>query len=142
MDIKLKILFLFFLISLFSVSCVDRKEKAFNLITEAKIKSDNSDFQGALADYNKSIEIDSTIGIAWFLRGNIKLSLRMFTEAISDYNKAIEFNNKNMDAYYNRGYTYFILGNKEKACENYYMAYKLGKPNIEDKIKDCKEVTE
>lgn len=135
-----KILFLFFLLGLISVSCVDRKEKANRIIVEALIKSDNFDFKGALEDYNKAISYDSTNAKAWFLRANIKMSLKMFKEALPDFDKTIELNEKNADAYYNRGYAYSILGNKDKACENYFTAFKMGKSNIEDKIKDCKEI--
>jgi hypothetical protein len=64
----------------------------------------------------------------------------MFNEAIIDFNKAILLNDKYTDAYYNCGYAYSILGNADKACENYFIAFKMGKPNIEDKIIKCKEI--
>jgi tetratricopeptide (TPR) repeat protein len=124
---------------MFFISCVDKKQKANKLIIEALLKSDDYDFNGALNKYNQAIILDSTNAKIWFLRGNIKMSLKMFNEAIFDYNKSIELNEKNMDAYYNRGYAYFILGNEDKACENYFVAYKMGKSNIEDKIKNCKQ---
>jgi tetratricopeptide (TPR) repeat protein len=124
---------------MFFISCVDKKQKANKLIIEALLKSDDYDFNGALNNYNQAIILDSTNAKIWFLRGNIKMSLKMFNEAIFDYNKSIELNEKNMDAYYNRGYAYFILGNEDKACENYFVAYKMGKSNIEDKIKNCKQ---
>ncbi len=134
-----KLLLIIILFGMFFISCVDKKQKANKLIIEALLKSDDYDFNGALNNYNQAIILDSTNAKIWFLRGNIKMSLKMFNEAIFDYNKSIELNEKNMDAYYNRGYAYFILGNEDKACENYFVAYKMGKSNIEDKIKNCKQ---
>jgi tetratricopeptide (TPR) repeat protein len=135
-----KLLLIIALLGVFFISCVDKKQKANNLIIEALMKSDNYDFNGALINYNQAIILDSTNAKIWFMRANIKMSLNMFNEAIIDYNKSIELNEKNMDAYYNLGSAYFIIGNKNKACENYFIAYKMGKSNIEDKIKNCKQI--
>ncbi len=123
-----------------TISCVDKREKASKLVTDALLKTDKSDFQGALIDFNKAIMLDSSDSKIWFLRANIKMDLKLFEEAISDYNKSIELNDKSIDAYYNRGYAYSIIGNQEKACENYFVAFKMGKPNIEDKLKNCREI--
>lgn len=121
-------------------SCKTNKQKADILITEALIKTDNSDFKGAIKDLDKAISCDSLNPKSWLMRANLKVSLKQFNESISDYDKCIALNDKNMEAFYNRGYAYFLLGNQEKACENYFIAFKLGKPNIEDKIKNCKEI--
>jgi tetratricopeptide (TPR) repeat protein len=46
---------------------------------------------GALADYNKAIELDPNIAIAYFNRGQLKYYAdKNFTGAIADYTKAIE----------------------------------------------------
>jgi tetratricopeptide (TPR) repeat protein len=45
----------------------------------------------ALADYNKSIEIDSKNAEAYFNRGTLKmLGLTNYTEAVADFTKALE----------------------------------------------------
>lgn len=137
---KLFILSILISILLISVSCKSKKEKADNLIVQSLIKTDKSDFKGALQDLDKAIQFDSLNFKSWFLRGNIKISLQQIDKAILDYDRAIVLNDKDMNAYYNRGYAYFLQGNQDKACENFFIAYKMGKPNIEDKIKNCKEI--
>jgi tetratricopeptide (TPR) repeat protein len=137
---KLFILSILISILLISVSCKSKKEKADKLVVESLIKTDKSDFKGAIQDLDKAIQYDSLNSKSWFLRGNLKISLQQIDKAILDYDRAIALNDKDMNAYYNRGYAYFLLGNQEKACENFFIAYKMGKPNIEDKIKNCKEI--
>lgn len=137
---KLFILSILISILLISVSCKSKKEKADNLIVQSLIKTDKSDFKGALHDLDKAIQYDSLNFKSWFLRGNIKISLQQIDKAILDYDRAIVLNDKDMNSYYNRGYAYFLQGNQDKACENFFIAYKMGKPNIEDKIKNCKEI--
>lgn len=137
---KLFILSILISILLISVSCKSKKEKADILIVQSLIKTDKSDFKGALQDLDKAIQYDSLNFKSWFLRGNLKISLQQIDKAILDYDRAIVLNDKDMNAYYNRGYAYFLQGNQDKACENFFIAYKMGKPNIEDKIKNCKEI--
>lgn len=137
---KLFILSILISILLISVSCKSKKEKADILIVQSLIKTDKSDFKGALQDLDKAIQFDSLNFKSWFLRGNLKISLQQIDKAILDYDRAIVLNDKDMNAYYNRGYAYFLQGNQNKACENFFIAYKMGKPNIEDKIKNCKEI--
>lgn len=137
---KLFILSILISILLISVSCKSKKEKADILIVQSLIKTDKSDFKGALHDLDKAIQYDSLNFKSWFLRGNIKISLQQIDKAILDYDRAIVLNDKDMNSYYNRGYAYFLQGNQDKACENFFIAYKMGKPNIEDKIKNCKEI--
>ena len=122
------------------ISCRDNKEKALELMKSALQKSDNSDFTGALDDYNKSIDYDSTNAKVWYLRGCIKISLSKFNESIYDFEKAVKLNEKYTDAYFNLGYVYDIMGNKDKSCENYFTAFRLGRPNIAEKLRDCKEI--
>jgi len=64
------------------------------------------DYKGAISDYSKAIELNTTIGkgyeefykiiginsIAYFNRGRAKHKLQDYRGAISDYNKAIELN--------------------------------------------------
>ncbi len=61
------------------------------------------DYKGALADYNKAIEINPDLVKAYNNRGNIKSDLKDYDGAISDFNKALEINPKDVFAYSNRG---------------------------------------
>ncbi len=50
------------------------------------------DYRGAIADYNKAIELDPTEATAYNNRGHVKLNLEDYRGAIADCNKAIELN--------------------------------------------------
>ena len=64
---------------------------AAELMRKAKSKKD--DFSGALADYDKAIEIDPNEDVYFFNRALIKEEFEDYLGAISDYSKAIELNN-------------------------------------------------
>jgi tetratricopeptide (TPR) repeat protein len=53
-------------------------------------KSDNGDFEGAIDDYTKAIEIAPDIDYYYCRRGELKVKLKFYKEAIDDYTKAIE----------------------------------------------------
>jgi eukaryotic-like serine/threonine-protein kinase len=63
-----------------------------------------NDIEGALADYNKAIEIDPKNSNAYNNRGNLRTDKLNDTKgALADYNKAIEIDPQNAYPYYNRG---------------------------------------
>jgi len=66
------------------------------------------DYQGALADYNKAIQIDPKDAAAYYNRGNVNLVL------------------KDAAAYYNRGNVNLVLGDQQGACADYKKAASLG----------------
>jgi tetratricopeptide (TPR) repeat protein len=74
----------------------------FNNAGVAKQKA--GDDRGALADYNKAIELNPKLAIAYLNRGSLK-EREIFNdeEALADYNKAIELDPNNAVAYYMRG---------------------------------------
>ena len=54
-----------------------------------KAKDKLEDYEGAIADYNQAIKIDSTHPKAYYSRGNILRKARDNRNAIADYNQAI-----------------------------------------------------
>ena len=54
------------------------------------IKLNSQDYQGAISDYTKAIEINPGFAEAYCNRGSAKSELKDYSGAISDYNKAIE----------------------------------------------------
>ena len=66
-------------------------------------KDDLGNYQGAIADYNKAIEINPQYAGAYYNRGNTKYELKDYQGAIADYTKAIEIDPQYASAYQNRG---------------------------------------
>jgi len=129
---KQKVIYLL-LLFIISVSCTDKEKETQKYLNSALVKIDNSDFDGALNDLNKAIELSPKNFKLYFTRGNTYFNKQQYNNAIADYDKAIALNEKYTDAYFNRGNTYQLLNNNDKACADYITAYKLGKPNIKTK---------
>ena len=103
-------------------------------------KADSGDYQGAIKDYNKAIEINPNYSEAYFNRGIVKYRLGDYQGEIEDYNKAIEINPDYSKAYYNRGITKLQLGQKDIGCLDLYKARDLGDTSANDTIKKyCKQ---
>ncbi|MBC6480408.1 MAG: tetratricopeptide repeat protein [Hormoscilla sp. GM7CHS1pb] len=85
------------------------------------------DKEGAIADYNKAIEIKPDYALAYNNRGNARYNLGDKEGAIADYNKAIEIEIKPdyALAYNNRGLARDDLGDKEGAITDYNKAIEI-----------------
>lgn len=60
------------------------------------------EFESALENINKSIELKKDWEISYFYRGVAHQALENFDEAMLDYTKALKLNPNMIDAYYNR----------------------------------------
>ena len=96
-----------------------------------------SDFQKAEETLTKAIKYDKNNFEAYYYRGCAKVNERKYQEAIADFEKAVELKPDYADAYFNLGRTYYLLNDEDKACENYKLAAKYGRPNLEDYLKRC-----
>jgi tetratricopeptide (TPR) repeat protein len=66
-------------------------------------KASQKDYQGALADYTKALEIDSQDANIYYSRALVYVELGDYEKAIADYTKAIDFKyNPASVPYYNR----------------------------------------
>lgn len=88
----------------------------------------NDDYDKAIIDYTKVIEIDSTYSTAHFNLGVLRYELRVVDLALIDFSRAIKCNPKYAEAYYMRG-----LCEESKSLDNEAIAdfeYALSlKPN-------------
>ena len=89
----------------------------------------------ALADFNKTIELNPKDPDAWNNRGLVYNRLGRTQEALSDFNKALELDDLNGQAYNNRGLVYLKLGKHNEAIEDLKKAGRLGVPEAEDYLK-------
>ena len=80
----------------------------------------------AIAEYNKAIELDPKLAVAYVNRGIAYLQKGQFDQAISDCSKAIELNPKIAQAYLNRGVGYLNLDQSDRGCHDLQKACELG----------------
>ena len=83
----------------------------------ANLVDNNKDYDGAIENFNKAIELDSTLATAYFGRGTTYNIKGMQTRAIEDLQKSIELDFTS--AYGNLGWTYFDIGDYAAALENF-----------------------
>ncbi len=82
------------------------KAKAIVHIVKGDSYQDKGQWDKAIAEYNKAIELDPKFSMAYSNRGIAYRRKGQLDQAISDFNKAIEINPRDAKAYYNRGLTY------------------------------------
>jgi Flp pilus assembly protein TadD len=82
-------------------------------------------YDKALADFTKAIELAPKNVTVWSNRGYAYLELHQYDKAIADYSKAIELDPKMAAAWNNRGYAYLELHQYDKAIADYSKAIEL-----------------
>ena len=70
---------------------------------------ENKDFDSAVTDFTKAIELDPKFVNAYSCRGDGYLKLKAYLESIADCTKAMEVDPKHANAYIIRGNAYRIL---------------------------------
>ena len=87
----------------------------------ANKKSHSKNFNGAIEDYTKAIELDSNYQGAYYNRGVSKKILQDYNGAIDDFNKSIRLARRNLQAhpYYNRGYCKYQLKDYKGAIDDF-----------------------
>jgi tetratricopeptide (TPR) repeat protein len=88
-------------------------------------KYNKKDFQGAIEDYDRAIQVEPNYAIAYNNRGNVRFELGDKPRAIEDYNRAIQLDPNLAMSYYNRGNARAALGDKPGAIEDYNRAIQL-----------------
>ena len=92
-------------------------------------KLDAEDYQGAISDFTKAIEINPKNGDFFYNRGLAKENLEDYQGAISDFTKAIKINPKDADAYHIRGSIKISLEDYQGALSDFTEAIKLNPKN-------------
>ena len=83
------------------------------------------DYQEAIKDFDRAIELDPKLAGAYWGRGKTYHELGDYQEAIKDFDRAIELDPKLGGAYWSRGKTYQKFGNQQQADEDLKTAAKL-----------------
>ncbi len=84
-----------------------------------------SDFQGAIDDFTKAIELNPDYAVGYNNRGTVYSAKGDLERAIKEYDKAIELYPDYIDAYNNRGKAYDETGNHDQAIKDYDKASEL-----------------
>jgi tetratricopeptide (TPR) repeat protein len=133
----------------------DLNKKARNyeyFFNRAQDKFELADYEEAILDYNKSLELSPTeICLVYSMRGNAKRNLGDFDGAISDQNKALDFDPLYADGYFNRGIAKFKKGDFDGAIQDYSQVLKINpkdsdaffnRANVRKKMGDMKSANE
>jgi len=83
------------------------------------------DYDLAIADYSKAINLNPAYASAYNNRGNVYKNKLQYDRAISDYDKAIKLEPKHVFAHNGRGNAYKAKGQYDRAIADYNKALKL-----------------
>ena len=133
---KLALIFIAFC-TLFMTSCENPAKSRVLMEEGSKQLLRYSEFKKAEETLTEAIKYDKSNYEAYYYRGCARVNAMKFDEAIADFEKAIELKPDYADAYFNLGRTYYMKHDEDKACENYKLAEKYGRPNMEDILKRC-----
>lgn len=104
-------------------------------------KQEKSDFEGAIKQYDKAIEIDPTFSEAYYLRASLLYDDDKYQEALVDLNKLISLKPDPIEFYMEalllRAKSNLKINNKEKACKDFIEARELGKSVDEKYLQLC-----
>ena len=94
-----------------------------------KVKDKVRQYAGAIADYDKFIQINPDYTEAYFKRGLVKARLKQYDDAIADFDNAIRLKPNYVEAYYHRGLTKTLIGVPAAAIADFDNAIQL-KPHF------------
>ena len=84
------------------------------------------EYDRAILDYNKAIEMAPKMAKAYYHRGNAYITQGQYDQTILDYTKAIEINPRLASAYHNRALAYYDKGEYDKAWQDIHNTESLG----------------
>ena len=94
-------------------------ETAADYNTRGIAKVAKGDFDGAIADYTRALELDPKFAAAYRRRGIAKQAKSDFDGAIADFNRALEFDPKLAMAYADRGISHFSIRHWSEALKDF-----------------------
>ena len=92
-------------------------------------------YDQALVQYDIAIELNVTNGDLYFHRGLTEHAMKHYHQAIEDFSTAIAYNDSDGTYYFQRGHAWMAVGDKFKACNDWYLAGGLGYYEEFEKIK-------
>lgn len=105
-----------------------RGDPAYDYVDSGLSKFIHDDYDGAIADYNKAINLKPGYGEAYDRRAQAELAKGDSTDAVADYGTYIALNPNDPDAYDRRGYAKQSKGDLDGAIAD-YSKYLESNPN-------------
>ncbi len=99
--------------------------RAYAYFMLGKTKFAAKDYDNAMIDLDKAIQMNPKFIYAYYARGIAKFELGDYNGAIADYDKYIELNSGDADAYYRRGEAKKTLGQHDAAQADLQKAKEL-----------------
>ncbi len=95
--------------------------QAYELVDSGAKKSAAGDTEGAMADFNRAIELKPGLAVAYANRGGLKGKLGDYEGALADLDVSISLSPTDI-AYFNRGLAKYALGDREGALRDFKAA--------------------
>ena len=97
------------------------------------------DYEGAIADYTKAIELDGINPTYFDNRALSKTSKEDFAGAVEDYSASIDIYPNDAETYYQRALVKISMSNNYDGCLDFKRAEELGSAEAKAAIKkNCK----
>lgn len=103
----------------------DKATEAELYICRGNVWYNKKEYNEAISDYNKAIEINPNYALAFYNRGFVWIFREEYDKAIEDYNKAIEIDPNDVSAYVIKGSIFRAMKEYDKAIENYNKAIEI-----------------
>lgn len=86
---------------------------------------DKKDYDRAITELSKAIEVDRKFALAYNNRGNAFVAKRDTDHGIADYREAIEIDPEYATAYYNRGRAHYYKNQRDQAVADFTKAIEI-----------------
>lgn len=106
------------------------KQKARALHNRGYLKGDKGDYDEAIVDYTKAIDLDPNNEVIYFHRGKVQLYKGNYDRAIDDLNKAIKLDAEYVLAYSYRGYSKRKKDDFDGAIKDFNKAIELNSDDV------------
>ena len=100
-------------------------ETAIGFTRRGLARIDKGNFEGALADFSRAIEMDPSHAPAWHNRGVARYKTGALDDAIADCSRAIELDPNNPKTWVNRGNARNDMGDRQGARDDYNRAIEV-----------------
>jgi len=95
------------------------------LYNRAWLYASRNDFEKAVGDYTKAIQINKGQADIYYNRGLLYVKMKKYDPAVKDFDETIKLNPRDADAYCNRGGVNNQLGKTDLAIRDYTEALKI-----------------